>query len=307
MYNIFEGAASAGEEEGGRKASLFPLRRKMFQKIVDIGIKISDVDAMSKAIRNKGIHRYELIAKFMSANNFPMTQSMMFAVYRADIVLRRMIFEELKVFELKLKKTIIDISKSARFDILDFTNGDYYPVPLETKNFERYTKTIKRLENEVRDIKKRLKNKKRDANIEWIVNELSIGNIRYWLQIVNPKYYELIISKGGWNTKNFHFANQIDFEKKLEQLGFLRNQVYHHDLLFPTKIYTNSWNMECLEIVWNIAYFINGQKYLDFITKVVSYINNVKKKSVEGVEYLTASEEEIKFLSDWLNNKLMFT
>lgn len=201
------------------------------EKLKQLGLEVSNEKALFDNLVNKHYSRYVEVIEFLRRHALPLTQELMEATYRADIVIRRMIDEVLKAFEMSLKTKIMLCAEKLNWSLEKTT---CYNIAFDDWSQKR--KDFRQKKNNSRTFILESIEKILDKNEDFrywsdIVNEFQFGQIVSLLQVENDETFK----------QTFQFdKNILSFSKEvvtnnLELVGQLRNLIAHINIILKPK------------------------------------------------------------------------
>lgn len=259
--------------------------REQMVKLVEYGMKISDEDELVKTLKSKHYSRFIPFILLLSKWNLNANQKGVFFLYRIDVILRRMIMEELKPVEVSLATQIANYFQIKEYDVDDVATGKFADnencwISIGTKK--------QKFDYLLEEINVIIKRRKYTAGE--IVMELTFGQKITLLTLINIRDL----------GKHFDFYKDDKYLENLRKIKLYRNLIAHHQWIIPKQKGRIIHISQFIDAMNEVVKFDFKKK---FKNKIIAYKNNFVQRLIDegDIEESEILKNIFSQLIIWLN------
>lgn len=253
-----------------------------FCALKKMGLKISNEKNLKNILKSKHVSWYKEIIKFARRNSLPVEQEIIEAIYRADIVIKRMIDEYLKAFETSLKTKIMICAEKFNWNLEDDKN-----FCILFDNWKNAKPNVRDRKNDSLEYLKKgiiaIKNKSRN-NWNEIVDEMQLGQLIALVDVVDISIFNNLFI---WESY-LPFLTRNDVVEKMKQINQLRNLIAHTNILFKLHPFISKKfeKLKLSSVIDSMHELLNGNYKENLKQKIKKYKNNCISKKDKGEWYM---------------------
>lgn len=238
--------------------------REQIIKLKEYGLVLNEEKTLVTFLKIKHYSRLLPFIKLMNEWGLTPFQDGIMFIYRIDVILRRMILEELKPIEVSLATSIANYFQVKEYRLDEVLSGKYassenYWISIGA-NWERKKSKLDYLKTEMEALCRR-----RKYSVGELVMELTFGQKIAILTLINSNDLE----------KHFNiFKNRYHLEH-LRRIKSYRNLIAHHHSIIPRQ-----WGRTILisEFIESLDAILGRNFKTRFKEKIDAYKNNFIKK-----------------------------
>ena len=226
--------------------------------------------------------RFEYLIKWLRANELAVNELNISTLYKADVVVRRMLSEILKPIELSIQAKLMSWVENNNITVQDLTNGKHYECIncIPRKTVANKINTWSWMNGSIQKIRNKIayseKCKKNSIPLSRIISDFTFGQLSAIISLFPQEIIKDVF--------NF-IGDKKEYCLTLEKIVELRNSIAHHSIIFNDKSFNiKSVKYSLKEVIESLSMVTWGNYRETLKDKIISYRNNTINKYHSGNE-----------------------